>query len=220
MDAQDRLALGQQVLDGDRDAKKILADLLEEQGERGLAQWARGCGGRGVQRLNLVLMLLPCRAALRLGTNFFEHVLSRYTDPERRQAEQFVGQLHKWIDDKWPNGEIVALRLPAPERMLDNYQIDAWSRLYDATRLLIEATENAVRGEMFDPLAGGSPSHWQAQSKLNIRYVAEWARTAGLRREMWTRVKDRSHPIIMWQLAHTKAALDHLLHPQEIPWPK
>ena len=70
MDGIDRYVLGLAVLEGDRDARKILADLLEEQGDRGLAAWARRCKARSKNRLDLAIMLLPYREALRLGSDF------------------------------------------------------------------------------------------------------------------------------------------------------
>jgi hypothetical protein len=44
MHAHDRYALALAILEGDRDARKVLADLLDEEGERGLAQWAQQIG--------------------------------------------------------------------------------------------------------------------------------------------------------------------------------
>jgi len=71
----DRLHFALDVLNGEPDAHRIVADLLEEQGEAGLADWARGRKNNGRKRLEFAISLLPADAAVRLGCDFVEHVL-------------------------------------------------------------------------------------------------------------------------------------------------
>lgn len=67
MDSLDYYVLALAVLEGDRDARAVLADLLEERSERGLAIWARRCKVTQVRRLDFAIMLLPCEVTMELG---------------------------------------------------------------------------------------------------------------------------------------------------------
>jgi hypothetical protein len=73
----ERLHFALDVLNGEPDAHRIVADLLEEQGEAGLADWARGRKNNGRKRLEFAISLLPVDAAVRLGCDFVEHALDR-----------------------------------------------------------------------------------------------------------------------------------------------
>ena len=55
-ESNERLMLIVDMLDGVPESHKILADLLEESGERGLAQWARARKGKLSQRLSFCLL--------------------------------------------------------------------------------------------------------------------------------------------------------------------
>lgn len=70
MDSLDYYVLALAVLEGDRDARAVLADLLEERNERGLAIWARRCKATQVRRLDFAIMLLPCEETIKLGGEF------------------------------------------------------------------------------------------------------------------------------------------------------
>jgi len=99
MHSPDRYALALAMLEGDREARKILADLLEEQGERGLAQWARAGKSRPCDRVDFVLGLLPWPRTLRLGWGFYLH--SRHELPpigDSRQEPRQIPILERWCD--------------------------------------------------------------------------------------------------------------------------
>jgi hypothetical protein len=74
--SDERLHFALGILDGEPDAHRVVADLLEEQGEPGLADWARGRKNNGRKRLEFAIGLLPPDAAVRLGCDFAEHVLN------------------------------------------------------------------------------------------------------------------------------------------------
>jgi hypothetical protein len=76
--AFDHYTLALSVLDGEPDAHRLLADLLDEQGERGLAQWARKSKGAKLRRLEFVLILLPWRTSLSLGCDFVAHAFGSH----------------------------------------------------------------------------------------------------------------------------------------------
>jgi hypothetical protein len=97
MHSPDRYALALAMLEGDRDARKILADLLEEQGDRGLAQWARAAKRRQCDRLDFTLAVLSWPLTLRLGLDFFMHC--RHELPpigDSREEVRQIPVLQQW----------------------------------------------------------------------------------------------------------------------------
>ncbi len=75
-DLQHTTALAIGVLDGDAMSHKILADLLEEMGDRQNAEFARSDKKKPRKRLDLALGLLPMFDSLRLSCDFCEHAQS------------------------------------------------------------------------------------------------------------------------------------------------
>ena len=69
-ESNERLMLIVDMLDGVPESHKILADLLEESGDRGLAQWARTRKGPSVRRLGFALAVLPYRKSIEIGCHF------------------------------------------------------------------------------------------------------------------------------------------------------
>ena len=107
MSAQDRYAFAISLLDGDRQARKILADLLEEDGERGLAQWTRQGGNRKQQRLDLVLMLLPCRQSIGLVSEFVTHAFTSRAD--LKLLAMLPQQIGRWLAGKINDDQIAEI---------------------------------------------------------------------------------------------------------------
>lgn len=70
MDDLNRYVLLRNVLAGDRESRRVLADLLEEQGERGLAQWAREGRNHKRRQLEFAIIALPVITAIGLGVEF------------------------------------------------------------------------------------------------------------------------------------------------------
>lgn len=73
----DRLLLALDLLQGDRDARLILADVLDDEGDRALADWARFGSMKRHRTLDFVLAVLPHRLTLRLACDYFASSLSR-----------------------------------------------------------------------------------------------------------------------------------------------
>lgn len=107
MDAHDRYILALAMLEGDRDARKILADLLEEQGERGLAQWARQGHRSTYRQIEFAIMLLPCVGALTFGTELVDYSTSQST--ARSFVEPEVTQIRKWLAGECSRQEMEAI---------------------------------------------------------------------------------------------------------------
>lgn len=76
--------LGLSVLKHEPDTHKILADILEEQGERGMAQWARSKKSSRIKRLDFVLAVLPIRVGVRVACDFAERALEMKPQPLQR----------------------------------------------------------------------------------------------------------------------------------------
>ena len=74
--SHERLIFALSVLDGEEGAHRILADLLEEEGDRGLAEWARAKKGKRHRRIDFVLALLPHQISLRLASDFLVRSLT------------------------------------------------------------------------------------------------------------------------------------------------
>jgi hypothetical protein len=98
------LRAGGALLDGDREARKILADLLEEQGDRGLAQWARGGGNAKHRRMEFALMILPCRGAICLAMEFMQHVFTSQADV--KYIERTSLMMSKWESAQTSNEDL------------------------------------------------------------------------------------------------------------------
>jgi hypothetical protein len=75
MSASDRYILALALLGGDRAARSVLADLLDEEGEPDLALFARRARHSREGDLDLTLRLLPEREAVLLGCDYLDHLL-------------------------------------------------------------------------------------------------------------------------------------------------
>jgi hypothetical protein len=80
-DEQARCGLALGILDNEPDAHRILGDLLEEDGETGLAQWARSKKNGRRKRLDIVLAILHPQLSVRLATEFMSHILPQISPP-------------------------------------------------------------------------------------------------------------------------------------------
>lgn len=79
MYARDRLQLLHSIILSENDANVVLADLLEEEGNKAMAQLARSLKTVGgiERRLDFVLAVLPYRMTLRLGCEFLAAASAR-----------------------------------------------------------------------------------------------------------------------------------------------
>ena len=110
----DRCTFALSVLQGEADAHKILADILEEQGERGLAQWARKrSSGRG-RKVDFVLAVIPYRTCLMLAAEFFAHPLGTVKHIDAFQAAKAGAELV----GKWASGAVDREQLRKGIRLL------------------------------------------------------------------------------------------------------
>lgn len=208
MDQVDRYVLGLAVLEGDRDARKILADLLEEQGERGLAQWARRSGGKDHQRLDLAIMLLPHREALWLACDFATQAATGQVPTHPMALVRYVANAaREWLLEK-VDDSIFEQEVP---NNLDNMgrRPDALGLMRDAQQLcdeILAATRNVVQAARCRT-AGYSrlAHHWETMTKQSVRRV--------------TRLASGRTSKIPWHLKRGIGVFRHLISPAEYPWP-
>ena len=70
-----RLVLAREVLADNREAALVLADLLEEEGDRAMASWARARKRNRYKRMDFVIGVLPVLTALQVACDFMAHAL-------------------------------------------------------------------------------------------------------------------------------------------------
>ncbi len=121
------------TLDGDTDARMILADLLEEVGRERPAELARCEKPTGSQLLAIMLGALPGRVTVFLGVEFIEHILTRvpgdfgYRDGPYLFA---LGKVKAWCRDQQaqpPTSPVVLFDSHDPERDLRSKRVSAQS---------------------------------------------------------------------------------------------
>jgi len=174
----DRYALALAMLDGDRDARKVLADLLEEQGERGLAQWARQGSNSKHKQLDFALALLPYRTAIALANGF---VLHAFTEPsDIRVLGKLPEQIERWSQEPLEDEGMWAFC----RGFLAGTAFDIGSRPrrngYSNPHLkqVVESLVEAIRCSFFaanrtgDDTICGTPRHFEITAIREVRLVA------------------------------------------------
>lgn len=219
MHAHDRYILATAVLDGDRDARKVLADLLEEQGERSLAQWARQGRSPKHRRLEFVLMLLPCRTAIGLAKDFVVHAFTDRQDV--RLLDRFPTFLAQWCTGELENEGFLAFCRGYQAGMPLDWGVvrprlkprgESNPHLKIAIECLIEAARFAVfaaQSAAGEPVSG-TPEHSETMAIQQLRIVA----TACRRQALLARRPAKPTPAdteIDFQIERTKASLQQLL---------
>jgi hypothetical protein len=228
MHTSDRYVLALAMLDGDRAARKVLADMLEEQGERGLAQWARQ-GRRDKRRtLELAVTLLPCRPARGVVSDFIVHAFD-----DQREVE-LLDALPYFLF-RWSAGQLGAQEAIATGRQLIRAVPAGWDAtggrrrarspgpvlLKEALESLVDAIDYCGRAKACESgeLASGTLQHWQGAAMQHLRAAIAACQNRA-------KATSRQHPPkpatlteANWQIEQTKAFLNRLLA-EETPWPK
>jgi hypothetical protein len=209
MDQVDRYVLGLAVLEGDRDARKILADLLEEQGDRGLADWARKSGGKDRERLDVAIMLMPHRDAMRLGCEFAAESTKHMTHEATVVILPVTNIVYQWLKGEVQD-EVFLHKLPQLFQATEQRRgsTDGW--LIHAPRVccaLIDGSKNAIQAE-------------QSRNSGNMRLALHFEKMTRQSVRCVTRASSFHSSRIPW---HVKRGIDvfrHLISPEEHPWPK
>jgi hypothetical protein len=223
MPAHDRYALAIALLEGDRQARKILADLLEEQGERGLAQWARKGRNQPHRRLDLTVMLLPCHLAIGLAAE-----LLKESTFQRQSQEAFnvVAAIHQWARHALPGREahgrcIRALEAWRQKRSNPWVRVDSREAtivgsgadtIVEALRCAVAAAEARISG--FPALA------LEIEAYRHVRQMVKLTARQSFPPVMAPDGSMRYLSPIEWQIERTKGLLQYLLNSQDDVWPR
>jgi hypothetical protein len=189
------------VLNGEEDAHKVLADMLEESGERGLAQWARKSKGGLRKRLDFVLAVVPYTTAVLFACDYVEHL--HVARNQRRR--DIVGLVRAALQ----NEHVSTPWLKESRGIADRsgwWQSDARNLRgvyfgHDCLTNLIDAGQQALLAAW---------NHQQGNGKES-RTMAEKAQAKARRTAKATLYLEPKE--LAWQIEHTKQVL-------EKPWPK
>lgn len=235
MDSHDRYVLAIAMLDNDRDARKVLADLLWEQGERGLAQWARQGSNTKLRRLDFALMLLPCRPAIGLAVVFLEHAFKARAD--NAVFAKLTTRMLQWNRGVVQSAEL----LPDCQALIAGMPSDWGVLIIHSTYLrrprarstglhnpnlkvaiesLVAAVTCAIRAEeaQTGDAPSGTPRHWESMALLHLRAVARASQNQALPARSPTAATPAPTEID-WQIEQTKTQFQRLLSGDD-PWPK
>jgi len=197
------------VLDGERDAHKILGDLLEEQGQRGLAQWARSRKSKRRKRLDFVLALLPHDAAIRLACDFVGHL-----------GDENLRQLARGLGDAARAGLRHAESRAGLEEVGRQFQLlahEAWKigSASECLECLAGAWEHAKLAAEHRRRGETRRFHHEVdETCVAVRRLAHRAqRLAGARSPtLWNRPANRPiQDALQWQIDETRRVLETLL---------
>ena len=220
----DRYTLALAMLDGDRAARQVLADMLEEQDERGLAQWARE--GRKDKRrtLEFVVMLLACRPGIGLAAKFVGKVCGPI-------GESLVSPAQNWARQrKVVAAAVAALQLAQREitkglhentdyhrrgRYWEHYH--EFSTAIACADLLINALQLATQAERF--AASGDAARATARD-FDARVVVKRVVEICSQRPMAGNGSMRYESNLIWLTEQLRQLLKTLIESEDDLWPR
>ncbi len=230
---QDKMIFALSLLDGDREAHRILADMLEEEGDPGLANWARSRKGKRHKRLDFVLALLPHRISLRIACDFLVQSLTMVKQQEStgfgmtHQDDSFFPSLLsavKGIAD-WTQGTIADETLDEYRHTVASVRADAYNlRLIDSTMLTLHgALTYALAADSLAPSDPRLSLHHACESRNASRKVAKASRELAksvIAHRQWQAM--RSNPrgtentmevadLVQWQIDRVKQVIHEAL---------
>jgi hypothetical protein len=226
MSAHDRYALALAVLDGDRESRKILADLLEEQGDRRLAHWARKGAGTRQRRLEFTLMLLPCREAILLAADCLkESSFRRFGNVAADRLVETVRRWHRGAVADEQIAEICGKLLPHLQRIApnpyvlsnrnDSFPSDSGAAaLVEAIRLTVESRSDRDRQSRV------KSRPYEYDILLLVRRILTTTRRFGFPPMTAPEGSIKYLDATDWQIEKVKAAFKTLLTPEVASWPK
>jgi hypothetical protein len=186
MHTPDRYALALAMLEGDREARKVLADMLEEQGERGLAQWAREGRNKAERRLDLAIMLLPCSEAIVLGAEFCDSCLAS-NHLVLDTSERASPIVESWITGTKTKDEAVF----ALQQLVRRMETKGYFSSDIPIQQLVRALDCRASAELcLTTRAGSKAAHWELEAKQAIRAVSYYTRRRTVIPNQIDRTKD------------------------------
>lgn len=210
------LTLCLDTVDGDTEARAILADLLEESGRTRAADLARSDTNMEATQLSVILGALPGRAVLVLGADFLERVLVR-TPHEYGARMAYMYALKKvcrWCygeSAQFPTSPVILFESVSQQELrrggftTDGHRPDnnwplgrAFAHLANGIRCVLAEHEKAPVGDpvWFDQI-GAADLHLTAAAKEASEQPA-----SGELRERFNPSGEQ-----LWQLEHTRKFL-------------
>jgi len=224
----DLYALALELLAGEKDVNKVLADLFEEAGDSGIAQWARSSKGKRRKRLDFVLGILPYRVGLLLACDFIEHCCR---GEGAGVPKRTLSALRSWCREEKTNADLediaaaVEIWWNEAAKHEERRRFQRHNPLFDSLRrrsaIADRHVESACAKALFDTLGYAlKASQLETQGdyreakkrisdvQLHVRRVAKH----GQMRNNWynqLQILDRNE--VTWQLQHTSDLLESLL---------
>jgi hypothetical protein len=214
----DRYVLALAMLEGDRAARQVLADMLEEQGERGMAQWARE-GRRDKRRtLEFAVMLLSCRPAIGLAAE----LVGKWFNT----GERLVLAAHMWAGKRMDDteaietcrSEVAGLLL---QRSKSYFRHGGYAQYYaaDCAEMLVRAMQLTIESEQF--VVSGAAAPAAARDLESRQHVQQIVRRMGrFAPPMASDGSQRYVTNVAWQTEQLQQLLKQLLASEEDLWPR
>jgi hypothetical protein len=162
VDAADLYSLVSAVLNRDDETRKVLADLLEESGQRGLAKWARKGKGPKRKRLDFVLAIVPYTNAVLLACDFVDHLGAELFKGRGRRIVEIVRNAVRgeqlstpWLSEARETAKRLARGNPQMRGVVSLFEQDCLISLIDAGQHALLAAWHRQQGHSRDSAAFG-----------------------------------------------------------------
>jgi hypothetical protein len=219
VDWHTRLTLATDILEGEKDAHRILADMLDESGERALAEWCRAKKSGMRKRLEIVIGVMPHRMAVRLAAEFLRHAIRQTPEQFQRlglpvEALEFVcvwsGAPASSIGLSISNLD-EALNIlghdDSNRTFAENYRFYVefphfTGAIRVATLALYEAVQSSQRADSPEAAEIGKTSHFASETATFARRVARLSTTLA---------RQDSVDEMRWQVTRTRRVIEETL---------
>lgn len=106
-DPHDTYQIALSVLNGEKDAHKILADMFEEQGDHANAAFARSDKKKPRKRFELVIGIVPICVSVHLACDFVEHALSEAYRSSGNLSTPRLDNVRSWCCDEMTSEQLL-----------------------------------------------------------------------------------------------------------------
>lgn len=206
-----RMQLAHGVLMGEKDAHRVLADLLEETGEPNLAKWAR-TNKVGVNRkLDFAIAMIPYRFALCLGCDFLAAATAQYTvansvNPTLKRVREWALQTHFEFEDAPKRVDCNLLADIGAETGVRNFTLESKDAA-DCVALFEAAVKSAERAFKAERESDFSTQQIAAKETVDhVRRVRRWIHEYRRAMEVFGPNEQRAVQEIWWVLSDRNEA--------------
>ncbi|MFK8112937.1 MAG: hypothetical protein AB8B91_12080 [Rubripirellula sp.] len=219
-ESPDRIVLLNEYLGGNEEARAILADLLDEEREPGLASWARAPVKTVYKRLDFVLATLPYMLTLRLSSEYYLRALEQIE--AKVSLSDGLDEVVQWTElvqcvDSEGAAELMNSACGILSRVCPDWSLvpdinRSAQQLHAAARCAESAANCALAGD------GNSFRRLATESKNAARKVAKAARDVTRPRYGFNHMRvnqESSGQHAGWQLKHCHESLSRTLRPAD-----